>query len=61
MSRVSVSQTAALSAMLTYNVLVTAYLTNLGFSGEAVGLLLWAAIAIHAVLSLAFAVVFVKG
>ena len=43
--------------MLTYNFLVTAYLLYLGFSGELVGILLWPAIAIHAVLALLFAYV----
>jgi hypothetical protein len=46
---------AALTAMLTYNSLVTAYLAFLGFGRELVGVLLWPAIAIHAVLALMFA------
>jgi hypothetical protein len=43
--------TSALAAMLTYNLLVTIYLTSLGIGGELVGILLWPAIALHAVLT----------
>src|SRR5262249_16471031 len=49
-SRQYVDKTATLAAMLTYNLLVTAYLLLLGFGGALVGILLWPAIAIHAVL-----------
>ena len=49
-SRQHVDKTATLAAMLTYNLLVTAYLLLLGFGGALVGILLWPAIAIHAVL-----------
>lgn len=57
MSRQRANKTAALAAMLAYNLLVTAYLMYLGFGGELVGILLWPAIAIHAVLTLLFAYV----
>ena len=43
--------------MLSYNLLVTAYLVYLGLGGALVGILLWPAIAIHAVLTLLFAYV----
>jgi hypothetical protein len=43
-----------LAAMLTYNVLVTAYLIYLGVGGELVGKLLWPAVALHAALALLF-------
>src|SRR5262245_62179377 len=51
MSRQDASKTAALAAMLNYNLLVTAYLMYLGLGGVLVGMLLWPAIAIHAVLT----------
>ena len=54
-SRQDANKTAVLAAMLTYNVLVTAYLLYLGIGGELVGVLLWPAILIHAVLTLLFA------
>ena len=54
-SRQGANKTPALAAMLTYNLLVTAYLMYLGFGGELVGILLWPAIVIHAVLTLLFA------
>jgi predicted membrane-bound spermidine synthase len=57
MSRKESGKAAALPAMLTYNLLVTAYLTHLGIGGELVGVLLWPAIAVHAVLTLLFAYV----
>ena len=44
--------TAALTAMLTYNSLVTCYLMLLGFGGQSVGVLLWPAVAIHGSLTL---------
>jgi hypothetical protein len=50
-SRQYVDKTAPLAAMLTYNLLVTAYLLLLGLGGALVGVLLWPAIAIHAVLT----------
>jgi hypothetical protein len=53
MSRQDPNKTAPLAAMLTYNPL-------LGFGGELVGILLWPAIAIHAVLTLLFAYVWLN-
>ena len=41
----------ALAAMLLYNVLVTLYLALVGLGGEFVGVLLWPAAVIHAVLT----------
>jgi hypothetical protein len=55
MSRQNADKTAVLTAMLAYNLLVTAYLMYLGFDGNLVGRLLWPAIGIHAVLTLGFA------
>ena len=55
MSRQDASKTAVLTAMLAYNLLVTAYLMYLGFDGNLVGRLLWPAVVIHAVLTLGFA------
>jgi hypothetical protein len=45
----------ALLAMLTYNPLVTIYLIRLGVGKNLVGILLWPAVAIHAVLTLLLA------
>lgn len=45
----------ALRAMLTYNLLATAYLAYLGLDGELVGRLLLPTIVLHAVLTLLFA------
>jgi len=42
---------SALSAMLTYDLLVTAYLLVVGLGTEFVGPLLWPAVAAHAVLT----------
>ena len=42
----------ALSGMLTYSLLATLYLAYLGIGGEQVGILLWPAVAIHAVLTI---------
>jgi hypothetical protein len=42
----------ALSAMLTYNLLITCYLTFLGIGGQWVGILLWPAVAIHGLVTL---------
>ena len=56
-SRQVANKTAVLAGMLTYNLLVTAYLTYLGFGGELVGILLWPAVVIHAALTLLFAYV----
>jgi hypothetical protein len=41
----------ALSAMLLYNVLVTLYLARVGLGAEFVGVLLWPAVVVHAVLT----------
>jgi hypothetical protein len=60
MSRQHANKTAALAAMLTYNLLVAAYLMYLGFGGALVGILLWPAIGIHAVMTLLFAYVSFK-
>ena len=54
MSRQQDNKTPVLTAMLTYNLLVTIYLTYLGFEGQLVGTLLWPVIAIHTVLTLLF-------
>lgn len=40
------------SAMLLYNVLVTLFLSAVGFFSQEVGLLLWPAVALHATVSL---------
>ena len=42
----------ALCGMLTYSALATLYLAYLGIGGESVGLLLWPAVVLHAVLTL---------
>ena len=42
----------ALCGMLTYSMLVTLYLGYVALSGSFVGILLWAAVALHAVLTL---------
>jgi hypothetical protein len=57
MSRKDTNKSAVLAALLTYNLLVTAYLMYLGHGGTLVGILLWPAISIHAVLMLLFAYV----
>ena len=49
------ANTAALRALLTYNLLVTLYLAYLGIGGRSVGSLLWPAVAIHAVLTILLA------
>jgi hypothetical protein len=45
-------RSAALTAMLTYNLLVSCYLMLLGLGGQRVGVLLWPAVAIHGLLAL---------
>jgi hypothetical protein len=45
-------RTPALAAMLSYNVMVAALLAYLGFQGQLTGVLLWPAVAIHAVVGL---------
>jgi hypothetical protein len=54
-SRLELNQTPALVSMLTYNVLVTAFLLYLGLSRTLVGRLLWPVIGLHAFLALLFA------
>jgi hypothetical protein len=44
-------RSSVLTAMLAYNLLVTIYLISLGIGGELVGILLWPAIALHALLT----------
>jgi len=41
----------ALLGMLTYSAVLTLYLASLGFGGAFVGVLLWPAVALHAVLT----------
>ena len=41
--------------MVTYSVLAMLYLTHIGVRGESVGLLLWPAVVVHAVLTLLLA------
>jgi hypothetical protein len=60
-SRRILDKAAMLTAMLSYNLLVTAYLMYLGFGGELVGLLLWPAIALHSVLTFLLAYVLFIG
>ena len=43
--------TRALQAMLCYSLLVTLYLAYLGIRGEWVGVLLWPAVVVHAILT----------
>ncbi len=50
----------ALGAMLTYSLLVAIYLFYLGIGGKLVGLLLWPAVAVHAVLTLLLAGAWLK-
>jgi hypothetical protein len=46
------SLSRALRAMLCYSLLATLYLAYLGIRGEWVGLLLWPAVAVHAMLTI---------
>jgi hypothetical protein len=50
--RVDTSTIPALWAMLTYNLLVTCYLTFIGIGGQWTGVLLWPAVVIHGLLTL---------
>ena len=50
----------ALCGMLTYSTLSTLYLLYVGLSGEGTGLLLWPAVAVHAVLTLLLARAWLK-
>jgi hypothetical protein len=45
------SPSRSLRAMLCYSLLATLYLAYLGISGERVGILLWPAVAFHAILT----------
>jgi hypothetical protein len=47
----SVSSTAAFRGMLIYNALIAAYLAYLGIAGHLGGVLLWPAVAVHAVIT----------
>jgi hypothetical protein len=51
-SEVGSSPSQALRAMLCYSLLVTLYFAYLGIRGEWVGVLLWPAVAAHAVLTI---------
>ncbi len=51
----------ALRAMLSYSLLATLYLGYLGTVGEGVGILLWPAVAAHAVLTILLARAWFKG
>jgi hypothetical protein len=53
--------TRALRAMLCYSLLVTLYLAYLGICGEWVGVLLWPAVAIHAILTTLLVRAWLKG
>jgi hypothetical protein len=53
--RHSEGRSAALAAMVTYNVLTAGYLAYLGVEGGQVGKLLWPAVAVHAALGLLLA------
>jgi len=55
MGRSDVNKTVSIAVMLTYNLLVTAYLLYLGLAGQLVGILLWPVIALHALFTLLFA------
>ena len=49
-----------LCGMLTYSALVTLYLGHIGLKGEFVGLLLWPAVVLHAVLTVLLARIWFK-
>ncbi len=49
------STTHALQGMLSYSLLVTLYLGYLGATGEWAGILLWPAVAVHAVVTILLA------
>jgi hypothetical protein len=53
--RESASNTPALRALLTYNLLATLYLAYLGIGGLSVGSMLWPAVVLHAVLTILLA------
>ena len=60
MGRQAASCGWALAAMLTYNALVTIYLTLVGVGAEFVGVLLWPAAALHAALTALLAYPLIK-
>lgn len=51
----------ALRALFIYNLLATAYLAYLGIGGRSVGILLWPAVALHAVLTFLLARAWIAG
>jgi|GEM_PF-600260 len=55
------SLTPALRGMLTYSLFATLYLFYLGIAGDLVGILLWPAIVLHAVLTILLARRMVRG
>lgn len=55
------AETSALVPMLAYNILVTPFLIYLGMGSELIGILLWPAVAIHAVFTLLFAYALASG
>ena len=55
------SPSRALGAMLCYSLLATLYLAYLGISGERVGILLWPAVAFHAILTFLLGRTWLKG
>ena len=50
-----------LTGMLIYSVIVTLYLAYLGFSGGLTGVLLWPAVALHAILSILMGLSLARG
>jgi len=55
------SPSRTLRAMLCYSLLATLYLAYLGISGERVGILLWPAVAFHAILTFLLGRTWLKG
>lgn len=53
--KVDLAVARQLPALLTYNLLVTIYLVDLGINAPSVGSLLWPAVALHALLTLLLA------
>ena len=51
----------AVRAMLCYSLLATLYLAYLGIAGEQVGMLLWPAVVVHALLTILLGRVWLKG
>jgi hypothetical protein len=48
----AIQSTSAVRALLIYNLLATIYLLYLGVGGKLVGMLLWPAVALHAILTI---------